>query len=149
MSTSFTGVLNVTAKPAATIQTGALISRCSANRLRALSPANSFPGFGAFLCLMLPVKICPSSRLPVAERLPLLASMQEDADVLLATAIRLKDDLAAGRFCGADSRFAANVLGAWLQIVKDETFAGDPPDEDIVDRIERLYTDIQNRLSAH
>jgi hypothetical protein len=35
--------------------------------------------------------------------------MPEDAAVLLATAIRLKDELAAGRFHGADSRFAANV----------------------------------------
>jgi hypothetical protein len=75
--------------------------------------------------------------------------MQEDAAVLLATAIRLKDDLAAGRFYGADSRFAANVLGAWLLIVKDETFDGEPPDEALVDKIERLYTDIQNRLNAH
>jgi hypothetical protein len=74
--------------------------------------------------------------------------MQEDAAVLLARAIKLRDDVAAGRFHGANTRFAANVLGAWLLIGKDETFAGNPPDEQMVNRIERLYADIRNRFSG-
>jgi hypothetical protein len=39
--------------------------------------------------------------------------------VSLARAIQLRDAVAAGRFDGADSRFAANMLGVWLELARE------------------------------
>lgn len=85
--------------------------------------------------------------------------------VLLARALQLRDAVAAGRFDGEDSRFAASMLGAWLEIAREqleyerlrregevpplELFEGEPPNEEMVNRIELVYREIEHRLSAH
>ena len=85
--------------------------------------------------------------------------------VLLARAIQLREAVAAGRFDGADCRFAANTLGAWLQLARErleyerlrkegeivpiEVLEGELPDEEMVNRIELVYKEIEHRLTAH
>lgn len=86
--------------------------------------------------------------------------------MLLAQAIRIRDELAAGRFHDADCRFAANFVGDWLESAEDrlecerlfregkvprvlDDFQDEPPDEEMVFWIERIYREIEHRLAAH
>ena len=92
--------------------------------------------------------------------------MQKPEVILLARAIRIRNELAAGRFHDADCQFAANFIGAWLESAKDrlecerlfrsgevpralDDFADEPPDEEMVFWIERVYREIEHRLNAH
>lgn len=91
--------------------------------------------------------------------------MHKPEVILLARAIQIRNDVAAGRFLDVDSRFAANVLGAWLEFAKErleyeqllragavppvDSFEGEPPDEEMVLWIERVYGEIERRLNAH
>lgn len=91
--------------------------------------------------------------------------MQKPEVILLARALHLRDQVAAGRFLDVDSRFAANILGAWLQFAKErleyeqlrrrgevllqDSLDGEPPDEEMVYWIERVYREIERRSAAH
>jgi hypothetical protein len=91
--------------------------------------------------------------------------MQKPEVLLLARAIQIRDQVAAGRFLDVDSRFAANILGAWLQFAKErleyeqlrrqgevpprDFLEDEPPDEEMVFWIERIYREIEHRLAAH
>jgi hypothetical protein len=124
-----------------------LVFPLRANRLR--KPRQLLPGIRGFSLPDTPGNELCWPRIRFAERLTQLTNLSAARSHPCMTTRLYWDDVAAGRFHGANTRSAANVLGAWLQIVKDETFAGDPPEKDMVDRIERLYKDIQNRLSVH
>ena len=73
--------------------------------------------------------------------------MQTTETAMLERALLLRDDVAAGRFHGVDCRFAANILGAWLRVVKEEL--DEALDEETVSMIERVYDEIERRLAAH
>jgi hypothetical protein len=92
--------------------------------------------------------------------------MQGPEVILLARAIRIRNELAAGRFHGANCRFAANFVSAWLESAKDrlecerlfaeegvprilDDFEDEAPDEEVVFWIERIYKEIEHRLNAH
>jgi hypothetical protein len=65
-------------------------------------------------------------------------------------ALLLRADIVAGRLHGVNSRFAANILGAWLKVVREELAVdGELFDEETISRIERVYRDIEHRLAAH
>jgi hypothetical protein len=70
--------------------------------------------------------------------------MIDDANKMLAHAIELRDEIAAGRFVSERSRRLAQILGYWVDAAKAQE-----PDDATVKKVDDVYREIQRRFAAH